>query len=131
MYIEALIEPLEISDNGIFALQQFFTNLTEWISHDNRHGCMLINLMAEDGGQNTDFSERAYRYRNRVMKVFRRALDQASLSQEISKDGNESRATVLMGLTLGLNIAMRACSSRDELDQMTKAIQHQIENWRL
>jgi TetR/AcrR family transcriptional repressor of nem operon len=126
---EALIQPLRSSEDGIAALLRYFSDLSDWITRDGRQGCMLINLMAEDGGKNPAFAARAKRYRNRVKQSLRVVLDTASKRGEIYAGDNESRAMILIGLTLGLNIAARFCASPDELKQMTDAIQNQIQSW--
>ena len=126
----ALIKPLESADDGLESLKVYFANLAEWISDDNHRGCMLINLMSENGGANIEFSRRENNYRHRLRKALHRALNQASASDEIDGADNDTRATLLTGIVLGLNTAARAGIPGNEFKRLTASIFALIENWR-
>lgn len=51
MFDQELLRPLEQAQQGLIVLEAFFAKLGQWISYQRRPGDMLINLMAEDGGQ--------------------------------------------------------------------------------
>ncbi|MFT5503824.1 MAG: AcrR family transcriptional regulator [Gammaproteobacteria bacterium] len=126
---EALLDPLESSDLGIMALEQFFNNLYIWITLDGRRGCLLINLMAEDGGNNTSFTMRTETYRQRVREGLKIALDRAVAFRELSEGDSESRSMILLTLALGINIAARGGASKKELQGLVKAVISQIHEW--
>lgn len=126
---ETLIEPLEQSDDGIQSIKHFFYSLFKWVTNDGRRGCLLINLMAEDGGSNKAILTRTESYRNRVKQAIFTALEKAVVQGEISPGFSENRAMILLGLALGLNIAARGGSSQEELKQLSDAIQYQIASW--
>lgn len=126
---EALLKPLEESEDGIAALERFFTDLKNWVTRDGRRGCMLINLMAEDGGRNEAITTRTASYRKRVKKALRRGLTRAARRGEIADSNIDARALILFGLALGLNIAARGCASNRELEHLAKAIKVQIRSW--
>lgn len=127
---EALLKPLEESKDGIAALERFFASLKNWVTHGGRRGCMLINMMAEDGGHSPAITARTASYRKRVTSALHRGLRRASENGELTAGNLDARTMVLFGLALGLNIAARGCASRNELDQLAAAIRVQLDSWR-
>lgn len=127
---DALLRPLEESKDGIDALERFFINLNDWVTHDGRRGCLLINMMAEDGGCSEAITTRTTAYRERVIMALNCALNRARQLGEISGGGHDSRTMVLFGLALGINIAARGCASNQELTELVGAARAQIQSWR-
>lgn len=127
----ALVAPLEGSALGLKAVERFFTDLHRWITHDGKRGCLVINLMAEDGGEDAVLTRRTRRYRRRVRTALEQALERAASLGEIGTDGLTQRAELLFGMVLGLNIAVRGGASRAEVAGMLSGVQQQIEAWRL
>ena len=126
---KALIEPLEQSQEGIKSIEIFFNQLAKWVTQGEQRGCLLINLMAEDGGASKAISTRTADYRGRVKKALLIALKRAEDKGEISQNKSETRALILFGLALGFNIAARGGSTQIELDALAIAIQNQIRSW--
>ncbi len=126
---QALIEPLEKSGDGIESIQIFFDDLNAWVTQDRHRGCLLINLMAEDGGRSETLTTRTRNYCSRVKWALENALERAEVKSEVSPNQSDSRAQILLGLALGLNIAARGGSSSEELNQLADAIQKQILSW--
>ncbi|MEX2549015.1 MAG: TetR/AcrR family transcriptional regulator [Nitriliruptoraceae bacterium] len=127
----ALVEPLEGSPLGLEAIEDFFSNLHRWITHDGKRGCLVINLMAEDGGADTAITRRTRRYRRRVRSALHTALDRAARSGEIAPTALDERSELLFGMVLGLNIAVRGGASRAEIGGIMTGVQQQIGAWRL
>jgi TetR/AcrR family transcriptional repressor of nem operon len=125
----ALIEPLERSDEGIAAIEAFFVALGEWVTHDGRRGCMLVNMMAEDAGATKAISKRVRAYGARLRNAFSRALERAMQAGELVPDDIEPRTDLLMCQVFGLNIAARGGSSVAELSRLVSAVQRQIAEW--
>ncbi len=128
---KTLLLPLEQSNEGLAAIEAFFIALYHWVTHKGRRGCMLINMMAEDGGETEAISKRTRKYRKRVRTAFRNALLQSSAEGEITDDAIESRADLLVSLALGLNIAARGGLSNTELEKMLDASCNQIRSWQV
>lgn len=126
---EALLKPLEESDDGVAALECFFVKLKTWVTQDGRRGCMLINMMADDGGRSEAATARAATYRKRVKKALRCGLARAASRGDIEDTNIDSRTMVLFGLALGLNIAARGGTSNHELEQLLKAIRVQLRSY--
>jgi len=127
---KALLSPLEKSEDGLAAIDTFFTALHGWITNQGRRGCMLVNLMAEDAGETSSITERTRGYRNRVRDALRDALGRAIRLGESSSGGAEDRADLMLAQVLGLNVAARGGASNTELKQILSAIHLQIQSWR-
>jgi TetR/AcrR family transcriptional repressor of nem operon len=128
---EVLLKPLEESAQGIVALEQFFVSLHQWVTQEGRRGCMLINLMAEDGGASEAISTRTAAYRQRVKEGLKRALKLAVKNNEINAESLNARTVILFGLALGINIAARGGASNREIKELVNAVLEQIRSWRI
>lgn len=127
---KALLQPLERSSRGLRAIEAFFSALGHWVTHDGRQGCLLINLMAEEGGVTADVRERSRAYRRRVRDALRDALARAaSQGETIGTDPNRS-ADLLLGLVLGFNVAARGGASPSELGRLLDAVRGLLRSWR-
>lgn len=125
-----LLSPLEHSCEGLSSIETFFNALHHWVTDQGRRGCMLINMMAEDGGETDGIVKRASTYRQRVRNALRGALVRAVKDGETVNSTLEDRADLLLGLVLGLNIAARAGVSDAELRKLLHAVRTQIRSWR-
>lgn len=128
---DELILPLETSDAGLASIDVFFQQLGHWVTHEGSRGCMLINLMAEDGGETDAIRARTRRYRNRVRRAIRASLDRAIRLGETADEAVDMRTEALMGMVLALNIAARGGASAAEMKKLIGAARYQIESWRL
>ncbi len=127
----ALLEPLRQSTNGLKAIDRFIVSLKRWITSDDRHGCMLTNAMAEDGGSTTSIKRRTHKYRERLRNELHRVLLRASDNGEISANVDvEASAMLLVGLVLGLNVAARGDAPDNELSSLVAAIRAEVRSWR-
>ena len=124
-----LLEPLETSDEGLSSLEAFFDALAHWITHEGRRGCMLVNMMAEDGGESPTVARRVRRYRTRLRGAFRCALERAERRGEVSGADVDARADLLMCQVFGLNIAARGGAGVAELRRLATSVQRQIQEW--
>ena len=127
----ALLQPLERSTAGLAAIDTFFVDLGHWVTHEGRRGCMLINMMAEDGGETDTITQRARVYRTRVRDALRRGLARARGGGETRDIDPDDCADLLLGLVLGLNIAARGGASDVELTTLMDAVRAQIRGWRI
>lgn len=128
---DELLTPLETSDAGIDAIDGFLVALGQWVTGDGRKGCMLINMMAEDGGRTSALRDRTDRYRGRVRLAVLHALERGARAGEIAFDALDIRADLLMAMVLGLNIAARGGIDTGEIERLLAAARHQLEAWRL
>jgi TetR/AcrR family transcriptional repressor of nem operon len=127
---QALVEPLEESSDGLAAIDRFFGALGEWVTHEGRGGCLIINLMAEDGGEDDAITTRTRAYRARVRGALGGALQRAALSGEIGTDSLDRRTDVLFGQVLAVNISARGGSSTGEVRALLAGVSHLLESWR-
>jgi len=127
----ALVSPLERSTLGLEAIEHFFTDLHRWITDGGKRGCLVINLMAEDGGEDDLLTRRTRRYRQRVRTALGQALERAADLGEIDTAALAARTELLFGMVLGLSIAVRGGASQAEVAGMLAGVQEQIAAWRL
>ncbi len=125
-----LLVPLEESRGGLSSLTTFFGALARWVATDGRRGCLLINLMAEDGGGDGELSTLIGDYRSRMRRGFRAAIKRAVDLSETADCDTDARADLLVGLVLGINIGARGGASANELRGIARAARTQIVNWR-
>lgn len=125
-----VLQPLEVSESGLAAIDAFFDDLTHWVTHGGRRGCMIINLMAEDGGDDDELTQRTRAYRKRVRMALRNAIRRAAASGETSSDDIDGRADLLFGIVLGLNIAARGGASPSEIDALLASAHGAVDRWR-
>ena len=87
---------------------------------------MLINVMAEDGGESTEITTRTAAYRQRV----RDALSLAADRGEMAPEAIDLQADLLFAGVLGINIAARGGSAPEEIGRLLAAAHHAIDSWR-
>ena len=127
---QELVQPLEASDEGLPAIDRFFQALGHWVTHDGRRGCMLVNLMAEEGDTHSPVAKRVRSYRDRLAEALRGALKRASSVGECPPSEVESRSALLLCVIFGINIAARGGASTAELERQIKGIREQVSHWR-
>ncbi len=128
---QELLQPLERAKTGLAAIETFFVNLGNWVTHEGRRGCMLINMMAEDGGKTDAITQRARIYRTRVRDVLCKSVARARSEGETRDIDPGDCANLLLGLVLGFNIAARGGASDVELTTLLDAVRAQIRGWRV
>jgi len=126
---QELLQPLERSDKGLVAIETFFVSLGHWVTHKGRRGCMLINMMAEDGAATDAITKRSRVYRSRVRAALKESIARAARLGETNDDQLDQRADLLVGMVLGLNIAARGGASQPELGRLLKAVRTQVRGW--
>ena len=119
-----LLAPLESAEDGLEGIDNFFDGLADWVTHDGKRGCMIINLMAEDAGDNDEITKRTRAYRDRVRGALRDALVRAEV------DNAEARADLLYGMVLGLNISARGGDTVGEVPRLADSAHAVIASWR-
>ncbi|MEM6993327.1 MAG: TetR/AcrR family transcriptional regulator [Myxococcota bacterium] len=127
----SLIGPLEQSPDGSAALEAFIRGLGQWLGGAGHRGCMLINLMAEDGGATDEIARRTRAYRARLRSALMGAITRGEESGEFAPAQATLRADLLLGLILGMNIAARGGASGGELDGMVAAALAQLAGWKI
>lgn len=128
---KTLLRPLIETEEGLAAIDAFFVTLKKWATQGDHRGCMLINLMAEDGGATQEIVVRARRYRERVRNALKKALQRAARSGETFAGEIDARAELLMCLVLGFNISARGGASKAELGRLVDSVRGHTRSWQL
>ena len=124
-----LLAPLERSASGIPSLTGFFEDLGEWVSDERHRGCLLLNILAEDGGESDFIRERTASYLDRVRSALTAALERAAEAGEIAHPGLEAKAELLLGLALGISLSARGGVDASRVGIMVEASVAQIAGW--
>lgn len=125
-----LLRKLDDSDDGLAAIDRFLDALRHWVTHDGHRGCMIVNLMAEDGGESGEITERTRRYREEVRRALRERLERAAELGETPSDAITERAEIVFGIVLGLNVAARGGADDGEIDGLLVAAHGAVNAWR-
>lgn len=118
-----LLEPLEQADDGLDGIAEFFDRLARWVTSDGRRGCMIINLMAEDAGEDAGITARTRAYRRRVRGALEDALRRDGVADA------DARADMLYAMVLGLNIAARGGGPTPEVERLTSSARTVLSSW--
>lgn len=130
MTTTALLQPLRRSTDGLAAIDRFFGSLKRWVTRDDRHGCMLTNIMAEDGGSNESIKQRTRMYREQLRSDLHRVLQLASDNGELNENVDvAASARLLVGLVLGLNVAARGAAPEKEISSLVIAVKAMLRSW--
>lgn len=127
---EAVMQPLDESPTGLESISEFLAALSDWVTRDGRRGCMITNLMAEDGGESEAVTARAAAYRARVRASLHTALERARALGEVEGNGLEARADLLVALILGINVAARGGATPTEVSRLLNAAITEVDSWR-
>ena len=129
MTTEVLVEPLETAPDGLASVLRFFDALSDWVSHEGRGGCLIINLMAEDGGEDGAITTRTRAYRSRVRAALLAALRRAERQGEAAGASSVARADVLFGQVLAINLTARGGASPDEVAGLLDGVRQLVQSW--
>ena len=129
MATEALVRPLEKAADGLDSIGRFFEALGDWVTHEGRGGCLIINLMAEDGGDDDEITRRTGAYRARVRAALGTALARSERLGEITAERTGHRADVLFGQVLAVNISARGGSANSEVEALLEGVRHLLDSW--
>lgn len=125
-----LLEPLERSPAGLDAVAAFFDALAEWVTGPGRGGCLIVNLMAEDGGANEEIAARTDAFRGRLRAALRSGLVRAAALGEIDEGTVEWRAELLVVAVMGLDVLARGGGARSDVAGQVAALRQLIDSWR-
>jgi TetR/AcrR family transcriptional regulator, transcriptional repressor for nem operon len=128
---EALIEPLRRGPGGLDAIDAFVAGLSDWHVRDGVRGCMIGRLMAEGAGAEPRVAARVEAYRRSLRGALEAALERAAAAGEIPGEGREVRRDLVVGVVLGMNLAVQAGYSVEAQRALARAARAQIAAWRL
>lgn len=125
-----LLEPLETGSDGLAAIDVFFDRLVRTVTGKGRGGCMIINLMSEDGGGDPEVTRRTRAYRRRVRKALETALARAAADGRTTPGHLDERVDLLFGVVMGINVLARGGASAREVKRTATGVHHLVDTWR-
>lgn len=134
-YLERLlmawIHPLRDGTAGLDDILVFLRHLDRQIRRgEPAPGCLLVNTMAEFGGQAPDVGRVRDRYLAELRTAFRAALDRAASRGEIAASGLAWRTDLLVQAALGISLAARSGTPVAAVRRLVAATRSQVEEWR-
>jgi TetR/AcrR family transcriptional regulator, transcriptional repressor for nem operon len=128
---EALIEPLRRGPGGLDAIDAFVAGLSDWHVRDGVRGCMIGRLMAEGAGAEPRVAARVEAYRRSLRGALEAALERAVALGEIPAEGRQMRRDLVVGVVLGMNLAVQAGYSVEAQRALARAARAQVAAWRV
>ena len=108
-----LLDPLIEREDGLAAIDDFFVTLGEWLTEGDGRGCLMGRFMGEAPRPDADVEARLAGYRARLRVAMSAALGRAAAAGEIPADTVDSRTGVLVGMELGVNLAVLGADERE------------------
>ena len=126
---QQLLNPLLNDDAGLASVDRFFARLGDWLTADGARGCLIGRMMSERAQPEPDIEERLAQYRAKLRDVFETALGRAAAAGELPRDTVQSRASVLVAMVLGLNLAIQAGYDGESQRALARGIRGEIARW--
>ncbi len=129
---DEMLRPLEKGNAGLADLLAFLTALrTHIASAGVPDGCLMLNSMIEFGGSDAAIRRQTERYLARMGRAFALTLDRAGARKEIARGHRAERVHALLGLIMGILVAVRARMPRSSVNAMLSAAETLVEAWSL
>lgn len=125
----ALLAPLASSPDGLAALDRFLAGLGDWLRADGVRGCMIGRVMSEGPVTEPAAAARIGEYRTRLRAALAAAMGRAVAGGEIPAADVDDRIRVVIGMVLGLNMAVQAGYDAEEIDAMVRADRAEVARW--
>lgn len=126
---DRLFRPLTDAEDGLGAIEEFFTRIERWLLEDGR-GCLMGRLMGEGAGRDPRVSQRLAVYRDSLAEALGAALGTAAERGEIPPASVAGRTELLVGAVFGLNLAAQANLGSDAVRAMAEATRAEVADWR-
>lgn len=126
---ERLFQPLIDAQDGLAAIDEFFTRIERWLLEDGR-GCLMGRLMGEGAARDQRVASRLAIYRDSLAAALAAALTAAAERGEISSRSVDARTDLLVGAVFGLNMAVQANLAPDAVRAMAEAARAEVADWR-
>ncbi len=103
-------------------VDRFFSRLGRWVERHEHRGCLVVNLMASETGDDV-IRGRVVAYRKKIRSALHGALMRSFDAQTA-----ELRTEALLAAVLGLHITART-GQPGEVDRMLRGIRAEIAGW--
>ncbi len=126
---ERLFRPLIEAEDGLGAIDAFFTRIERWLLDDGR-GCLMGRLMGEGAARDPRVAARLADYRQRLASALHAALATAAERGEIPTESVAPRTEILVGAVFGLNMAVQASFGPQAVQALAEATRAEVAVWR-
>ncbi len=121
-----LLDVLQARRDGLDAIDAFLVALETWVADQRNRGCLVVNLMADDAGDQR-IAARVTAYREKIRQALRDALVRSSHVDSALVD---DRSAMLLASVLGLHIAARSGAQQRQIAAMVAGLRQQVADWR-
>jgi len=126
-----LLEPLRTSADGLQAIDAFLEGLSAWLLADGTRGCLLGKMMSESDPPEPVVASRVAAWHEEIRAALTAALLRASEAGEIHADDVDDRVALIVGIVLGMNLAVNAGFGASEVGAIAAAGRAEVARWRL
>jgi AcrR family transcriptional regulator len=124
-----LLVPLRDGPGGLAAIDRFLADLSDWHCADGGRGCMIGRLMCEGAGADPRIAARVGAYRATIRSALDAALARAAAAGEIGAGDAGERRDLVIGIVLGLNLAVQAGFDLEAQRSLARAGRSQVASW--
>lgn len=125
-----LLVPLAEGPDGLAAVDGFLAGLAAWLVADGSRGCLIGRVMGEAGGPEPPAMARIDAYRGRLRSGLATALGRAAADGELDEESIPSRVDLLVGMVLGLNLAVLSGRTPEEVTAIADGARAEVARWR-
>ncbi len=126
-----LLGPLRTSADGLEAIDAFLEGLSAWLLADGTRGCLLGKMMSESDPPEPVVASRLALWHDEIRAALNAALVRASQAGEIQADDVDDRVALIVGIVLGMNLAVNAGFGEFEVEAIGAAGRAEVARWRL
>jgi AcrR family transcriptional regulator len=126
-----LLEPLRTGADGLQAIDAFLKGLSAWLLADGTRGCLLGKMMSESDPPEPVVASRVAAWHQEIRAALTAALVRASEAGEIRADDVDDRVALIVGIVLGMNLAVNAGFGELEVKAIGAAGRAEVARWRL
>ena len=126
-----LLGPLRTSADGLDAIDAFLAGLSAWLLADDTRGCLLGKMMSESDPPEPVVASRVAAWHDEIRAALEAALVRASQAGEVHADDVDDRVALIVGIVLGMNLAVNAGFGASEVGAIAAAGRAEVARWRL
>jgi AcrR family transcriptional regulator len=126
-----LLEPLRTGADGLGAIDVFLGGLSAWLLADGTRGCLLGKMMSESDPPESVVASRVAAWHEEIRAALTAALVRACEAGEIHADNVDDRVALIVGIVLGMNLAVNAGFGELEVKVIGAAGRAEVARWRL
>lgn len=121
---DTLVSVFSNEHRGLESIYAYFKLVVENVTHsDDRRGCFLIKCLMDHGIGDADVASRCQSNENRLLQVFKKALEEAKEDSMLADSLDLDATAILLSTQVyGLNVMARSGASKETLQNSVSAL---------